>query len=97
MLLCSIDNTIPKSTVLSSDTRTYLRGRQHSQHSDLRDNTAVSWVWGVCGDDTLLLSYNSSSCRTLQSGLDSKQLPHYYYVALTTTDPTPSLRVYSGS
>ena len=56
VLLCSIDNTIPKPSTLSSDTRTYLRGRQHSQHSDLRDNTAVSWLWGVCGDDTLLLS-----------------------------------------
>ena len=39
-----------------SDTRTSLRERQHSQHSDLRGNAAVSFVWGVCGDDTLLLS-----------------------------------------
>ena len=52
----SIDNTIPKSNTLSSDTRTYVRGRQHSQHFDLRDITAVSWGWGVCGGDTLLPS-----------------------------------------
>ena len=57
LLLCSIDNnTIPKRNTLSPDTRTYLRGGQHSLHSHLRENSAVSWVWGVCGDDTLLLS-----------------------------------------
>ena len=95
MLLCSIDHTIPKSNTLSSDTRTYLRGRQHSQHYDLRDNTAVSWVWGVCGDGTLLLRATRRVAE-LRNPLDSNQLPHYY-VTLITIDPTPSLRVYRGS
>ena len=99
VLRCSIDNTSPKSNTLSSDTRTCLRGRQHSQHSDLRDNAAVSCVCGACAAMTHCCCRTTRRvCRTPPSGLGSKQLPHYS--ALTTQTPPlhyGSTAVASGS
>ena len=68
---------------------------QHSQRSGLRDSAAVSCVWGVWGDDTLLLSYNSSSLQN--SAIRTRQQEASTLVCNHHSDPTPSLLVYSGS
>ena len=65
----------------------YLRERQHSQHSDLRDN-AVSCVWGVCGDANPSSSLNTEQVSTKYSVRNCSSL--HFQILYQPINPLPT-------